>query len=354
MESKAESTPVQQITIDFYGNEEYLKQDLLEFMNLFPKELYKGIDEYWDHFLDESFVKKQLSMIEFCKEVYESKDILELRKTQVYNAPQKDKYYLFHAGKFFIQEQKTNHPNVLLNKSNIHFFNQGKNTNFFNEPEFYTSREFLNGNTILLTNGANINLSSSGSGTTAGLTNLSEKFFKSCELIFQPGERLIKSMENIPSYNSQIITPSCITGEPKSFPAGTVFKNNHTQSFPGLNVTIKGVYHIKGIDWKLVNQKKLERGTANMNFVNVYYTTILRDFNESDANVLYLAQIPGEHFLGQQGTLHGLVNAVSDYLFMLKTEKHVIVGMDKPKENYSLKPDLLLWCNLLSYESSRF
>ena len=363
MESKAESKFVEHITIDFYGDTTYLNQDLHAFTNLFPKDLYKGIDEYWDHFLEENFVKKQRSMIEFCKEIREdtSGETLKMRKEELYSIIGDSSYYLITADKFSVSQVQVNHPSSLLkNDTNIHFFQTGRNENMFNSPEFYTSRPFLNNMTIMLTNGANTNLNSDGSGTTGGLRELNDKnFFTTCELLYQPSDEIISSLGGIPVQNNQLIKPQCInTASSASFPAGTVFKNDNvlklSEKFAGVTTVVKGVYHIKGINWKLVSieENKLERQIENINFVKEYYSKILDDFYEKGTDVLFLAQIPGYFFQGEQGTELGLVQAVST--FNLPGNQHIIVGIDKPEKMKNLNTKYMLWYNLLTYNSINF
>ena len=363
MESKAESKNLEHLTIDFYGDTTYLNQDLHAFTNLFPKDLYKGIDEYWDRNLEETFVSKQSSMIEFCKEIREDTtgETLKLRKENLYSLIGDSSYYLITADKFSVSQVQVNHPSILLMNSNIHFFEEDKNKNMFNSPEFYTSRLFLKNMTIMLTNGANTNLDSEGGGTTEGLRKLNDDiFFKKCKLLYQPLDKIISSLSGIPAQTNQSISPQCIdTASSKSFPAGTVFKNdenslNLSEKFAGVTTTVKGVYHIKGINWHSVSieEKKLERQIENINFVKKYYSEILDDFFEIGTDVLFLAQIPGYFFKGEQGTQLGLVQAVST--FNLLENKHIIVGLDKPREMTVLQPKYMLWYNLLTYNSINF
>lgn len=360
MESKAESTPVQQITIDFYGNQEYLEQDLLEFMNLFPKDLYRGIDEYWDHFLDKSFVKKQLSMIEFCKEINEDKNsiILQERQQEKLVLLGDSSYYLITANKFSLSKTIVNHPSFLLKKPNISF-NTFNVSNDFSSSFFYTTRPFLKGKGIMLTNSANANLDFVGEegSTTKSLKILNDNhFFTTCKEIYQPSDEMLAALHGIPLNDNQVIKPQCInSASTVSFPAGTVFKNENVLELsikfrmPDVDTNIKGVYHIKGINWNLVNEeeKKLERQISNINFVKKYYNEILYDFDESRVDVLCLEKIPEDFYL--QGTELGLVQAVST--FNLSEEQHIIVGMSRPVPMWKLPPKFMLWYNLLTYKN---
>lgn len=350
MESKAESKFVEHITIDFYGKETFLQEDLHAFTNLFPKDLYRGIDEYWDRDLEESFVRKQRSMIQFFDDIAgktsDRNYWLDLRKTEYVAGRADQLYQLITASKFSITENLIYHASALLSKPNIHYIEgYHRDNDDFSKANFYTSYPKLNNLTIWLTNDLNSTISKLKLQELDG-----DKFFTTCTKLYEPSEEMISSLNGIPERNNQLVRPQCLSTD--SFPAGTVFKNKNvlklSTKFPGVTNVIKGVYHVKGINWNATTDQILERQIENIEFVETYYTKILEDFFEEDGDVLFLEQIPDWIEGGKQGTVNGLVNAVCKY--NLKSRQHVIVGMRKPLGAMpKLPPKYMLWYNLFTY-----
>lgn len=339
--------------LDFYGDQNELRQTLRQFIFSNTNGLYENVDYFWEKpFLDRT-VSKQLAMIEFCKSVYEqyktgSKIILpEGFLDGSYT------YVLFDVSPFSFNGLRVWHPNKLSNFStHIHFFNGDDS---FQDINFYLSRPFLRNKNIMLTNGANELLNEEGGGTTAGLNRLDgTKFFERWNNIYKPermdiADKFFKDI--VFDFKNQVV-PVYMNPLKEHFPAGSVFKTHSNYQYIDENstpiYTISGVYHIKGIDWTN-EDKSVERSIANIIFVQNYYSAIIEDFlNNNNVTILYLAQIPGANFKGGKGTLQGLVNAVSKHLQeLLNADKHVIVGMQKPVDFMEpLSSNMYFWYKL--------
>ena len=338
--------------LDFYGDQNKLRQTLRQFIFSNTNGLYANVDYYWEKPVDDVTTFKQNKMNQYCKLVYETYKTESEMKLPESFVDGTYTYVLFDVSPFSFNGLRVRHPNWLsLIATHIHFFNGNDR---FHTSEFYLSRPFLNGKSLMLTNGANEVLNEKGLGTTFGINEIFTKqiFQIISEPIYQPqrDELLTEEFQNIVFDTRQEVVPSYSTIEQKKFPAGTVFKTLKSVLINGI-ATAKGVYHIKGIDWNAVGTTVLESSFANIQFVQAYYSAIITDFlNSNTVDVLYLAQIPGANFKGAEGTLHGLVNAVSEKRDeLLGRNKHVIVGMEKPLDMEPLDSNMFLWYNLFLF-----
>ena len=93
--------------------------------------------------------------------------------------------------------------------------------------------------------------------------------------------------------------------------AGSVLFSFYKHSFFDYN--IRGVYHINGVNWATKN-KSDESNIENTNIVKEYYIQIINHFiqNSLDNSLLFLAQIPGDHFNGDIGTIKGINSAIKE------------------------------------------
>lgn len=336
--------------LDFYGDQNNLRQTLRQFIYSNTNGLYANVDYYWEKPVDDVTTFKQNKMIQYCKSVFETYKTESEMKLPESIVDGNYIYVLFDISPFSFNGLRVRHPNWLsLIATHIHFFN---GNDLFHTSEFYGSRPFLNGKSLMLTNGANDVLNKKGLGTTFGINEIfKEQIFQIIsEPIYQPqrDELLTEEFQNIVFDTRQEVVPSYSTIEQKKFPAGTVFKTLKSVLILINGITIaEGVYHIKGIDWNIVGATSLEKSFANIQFVETYYSAIIDDFLNSRVDVLYLAQIPGVYFKGEEGTLHGLVNAVAENRDeILRKNKHVIVGMQKPPDMKPLSKDMYFWYNL--------
>lgn len=340
--------------LDFYGDQNKLRQTLLQFIFSNTNGLYENVNYFWEKPIDDRTVSKQLAMIEFCKSVYEQyKTGSEIILPEGF-LDGSYTYVLFDVSPFSFNGLRVWHPNKLSNFStHIHFFN---GYDYFQDLNFYISRPFLRNKNIMLTNGANESLNEEGGGTTAGLRRLDGKrFFERWRKIYKPEKVDIHDsfFKDIVFFDDKHqVVPVYRNPFYDRFTAGTVFRTDVNYQFVDENskpiYTISGVYHIKGIDWTN-EDKSVEKSLANIIFVQEYYSAIIEDFLKNIyVTVLYLAQIPGANFKGGKGTLQGLVNAVSKHIQeLLNADKHVIVGMQKPVDFMEpLSSNMYFWYNL--------
>ena len=173
--------------------------------------------------------------------------------------------------------------------------------------EFYKNKRFNGYKNIYLSNGANETLSNDGSGTTAAINKLSKKFFTNCINIYEPNKtdyRDIDTSNQTITYNGQEYLP------------GSVFLSDPNVHIIKNKITIKGVYHIKG--WNFKNDKlhdKLHDETQNIPFVKNYYTKILEHFTLNNQNtILHLVQTPGELYDGTIITMNAMHDAIIEYI----------------------------------------
>jgi hypothetical protein len=350
------------VTIDFRENADYVKEAIKKWMELWEmRNLYDSAINSWGKPPPEdSFLKKQQNMLLFFKEHLNPENYEFIHAFNNY-------YNVFTISPHSFQTISVPHPEIMTTPSyyfygNINFCIPGDKTfNFFHEDNFYTQRDWLSGKKIMLSNGANKRLHQGGGGTTGGLNSLGGEepnlFFSTWSEVYIPSDdTLIFHGLSFKDLGLRM-TPTYSNDSNKSFPPGTVLKTVlPADKFVTKGSTqIVGAYHINGINWASVSERETyEPSVDNILFTYKYFRALLQDFIDStDADVLYLAQIPGYLYQGGKGTLQGLCKAVSEYSnLMQRKEKYVIIGMYGPRETQpTLKDDLYWFYDMLLYES---
>lgn len=197
----------------------------------------------------------------------------------------------------------------------------------------------------ILTNGANGEFKSGGAGTNSAITELGKQvnnnenlFFyqNNINLIFNSCDEDIPILKNIIDNDNQKIKFI-----DEYYCAGSVFLSNPLETDENKDKTIYEkkikVFHIKGINWKLVDNKNIEKNSIDL--VKAYYKSILDYFfdKENDDEVLHLVQTPGAIFGGTKHTTKGLFNAIKDKFNEIN------------KKNISFKNNKLLTVDIDNY-----
>jgi hypothetical protein len=222
--------------------------------------------------------------------------------------------------------------------------------------------------TYMLTNGANEILSSAGGGSNQGIRDLDIGAFTHYDVRNKSGdipltntaldlsrfsvlfdsedvtltycEPMKKVMIPIISktdkveptkYSSptgQVMTPKII-GTTKNIGKKTLYAGSvvKVMSAPTNSEKFKGVYHIKGIDYNKNLDQTPYPGIENDNVVQGYrlfidyYIAIIKDFiRNTDANTLYLVQIPGDNFAGRGKQFYGFLLYNIYYLYLMNNK----------------------------------
>lgn len=342
------------VTIDFRENP--VKEAIKKWMRLWEmNNLYDSALDSWDKPPPEtSFLEKQQNMLLFFKE----QDSKNYEFTETF----KDFYKVFTISPHSFQTITVPHPEFMTdaryNNGNIQFCIQGDQSfNFFHEDNFYTQRPYLRDKKIMLSNGANNLLYEGGGGTTAGLNTLGGNlFFSTWSEVYIPSDDQLQ-FHGLSFKNPGLrMTPTYSNDSNKSFPPGTVLKTVlPADKFVTKGSTkIVGAYHINGINWKNVGERETyEPSVDNIRFTYKYFSALLEDFLETDADALYLAQIPGFYYSGGKGTLQGLCKAVFEKRQTIQEKnKIVIIGMYEPsKTQPTLDDALYLFYEMLLYNS---
>jgi len=104
-----------------------------------------------------------------------------------------------------------------------------------------------------------------------------------------------------------------------TYPACSVFKLFSTISEDDQFKEIKGVYHVKGIDFRKVGEGKEDIMKQMIELNIICYTVIIKDFiSKNDATTLFLTQIPGS----MRGDLYVNYYKVIFYLFYHNIKKY--------------------------------
>jgi hypothetical protein len=104
-----------------------------------------------------------------------------------------------------------------------------------------------------------------------------------------------------------------------TYPACSVFKLFSTINTDDQYKAIKGVYHVKGIDFRKVGEGKEDIMKQMIELNIICYTVIIKDFiSKNDATTLFLTQIPGS----MRGDLYVNYYKVIFYLFYHNIKKY--------------------------------
>jgi hypothetical protein len=157
------------------------------------------------------------------------------------------------------------------------------------EPKYYTSKT---GKNFMLTNGANPELQSGGSGTNGAITQISKdnRFFVDgnvlLDQIFSPnvGTKILREIKQTMHFYDT------------TFDRCSVFKTKNVKRKVTEDKTIIGVYHIGGIDWNSTDKSRRPR---TLPLVTKYYLSILMDFfTDPNSDTLSLVDVPGNIYNG--------------------------------------------------------
>lgn len=215
-------------------------------------------------------------------------------------------------------------------------YSDNNNSTHMDKKEFYL-RHYEAGNieNFYLSNGCNKTFSSGGGGTNAAITKISPEFFniKKINLIYN------NNLDLIYNNNLDLIKKKIYSSEQqkmkfngKKLNAGSVLFSYYEHSFTGHNFkrsyNIQGVYHINAVDWTHIEY--YEDMIDNTNIVKKYYIKIINHFieNSLDNSLLFLAQIPGFHFKGGQGTINGINSAIEEIENKYLTDKNLTILFD--------------------------
>jgi hypothetical protein len=202
--------------------------------------------------------------------------------------------------------------NILFKKFNISI----PSTNFINS-KFYDKKSYK----YFLTNGANENLATWGSGTNGALRTIGrEKFFLNAKQI-NDNNTYGETLNNGTVINNNILDNTvyyCDTHE------------NYITGYP-----IFGVFHIKGIDWGKQQNKddQLEilniiNVTKNYRKVIIVASRIAGEFPDENF-ILHLSCIPGLTFDGNDATKIGMIKAINELKSTLSFNLELQLDMDK-------------------------
>jgi hypothetical protein len=202
----------------------------------------------------------------------------------------------------------------------------------FSKIEFYNKFDPENKSTFAILNGANVNLDGNGIGTTGAINTLNKKFFIHSNIseIFNPMNPPFEYIDHISNEMKTIINdPSQqIKYKTQKYSACSVFNsydNDHNK--------VKLIYHIKGVDLRLVNKKKIEPKIQTI--IEMYYLIILNDFNEEkplypNLDIIYMPIIPGDIFGGTEITEITLIETVLKFIKNtdIKRSFTIILGLN--------------------------
>jgi hypothetical protein len=154
----------------------------------------------------------------------------------------------------YIKSYESSPSKDIITINNIKYNSSNSATNF-SKPEYYAQ---FPEKTVVLTNGANDNLSSGGAGTNFGITDIFGElaFQPPFDIIFKPSNSEYEYLEEL---NANGITLQNSKEENKKvmqnigtnliLPAGTVlYKKCKSENFK----LATGVYHIKGYDLRTI------------------------------------------------------------------------------------------------------
>ncbi len=225
-------------------------------------------------------------------------------------------------------------PQMVL--SFVPFDGKLPDTNFARD-EYYT-KHTRPGDRVCLVNGANGTLSAGGGGTNAAITKVvGNHAFEAARAqpVFTPAALAVSpELRDVLTATDQVLT----FGE-KTYDAGTVVFVPVQGNAKG----ISGVYHVKGVDWKLVEAQKARLRNESvkaqigrlrnesMSVVKAAYDAILKDFSTNGrGTVLHLSQVPGRIYEGAQATPVALSYALLD------CQRPLRVNVDIDKDIYEV------------------
>jgi hypothetical protein len=237
-------------------------------------------------------------------------------------------------------------------------------TDIFNSKFYEQFSDFTN---FYLTNGVNQEVRPGGSGTNQAISNIGEAvsenrdakhFFdrKNIGTVYNSQYNELRYIDGDPAIVSNLSGNDkyfhIIADEKQKIKTSDALNNMYAGSVLFVNnkglyhkKNIQGVYHIKGINWTLLD-KKHEPDTIPL--VKTYYLRILQDMlgravaNKYDNIAIHLASVPGAIYQGTR-TCEGLLGAVDEFSKDFLKSGHnikilIIADCDKPVNNDTDKP----------------